>query len=75
MLEAQLSASLRQSLIEQMATIKSEDEAAGCVPKNLSAKNTLTPADAKLVEEQFRAKLSAFSALDVYRTDRSRGGR
>jgi hypothetical protein len=28
MLEAQLSASLRQSLIEQMAPIKSEDEAA-----------------------------------------------
>jgi hypothetical protein len=52
MLEAQLSASLRQSLIEQMATIKSEDEAAAWAHKNLSAKKTLTAADAKMVEEQ-----------------------
>src|SRR3984893_3200242 len=53
----QLSASLRESLIEQMTAIKSEDEAAAWAHRNLSAKNTLTTADAKIVEERFQAKL------------------
>src|SRR6185295_15740365 len=55
----QLSASLRESLIEQMAAINSADEAAAWVHRNLPAKNTLTGADAKIVEERFRARLSA----------------
>jgi ERF superfamily len=54
----QLSASLRESLIEQMAAIKSEDEAAAWAHRNLPAKNTLTAADAKIVEERFQARLS-----------------
>ena len=37
----QLSASLRESLIEQMAAISSEDEAAAWAHRNLPAKNTL----------------------------------
>jgi hypothetical protein len=53
----QLSASLRESLIEQMPAIKSEDEAAAWAHRNLSAKNTLTAADAKIVEERFQTKL------------------
>src|SRR4249919_3045868 len=53
----QLSASLRESLIEQMAAINSEDEAAAWAHRNLPAKNTLTAADAKIVEERFQAKL------------------
>jgi hypothetical protein len=58
-LGVQLSASLRESLIEQMAAINSADEAAAWAHRNLPAKNTLTTADAKMVEGQFRARLSA----------------
>src|SRR4029077_7899141 len=58
-LGVQLSASLRESLIEQMAAINSADEAAAWAHRNLPAKNTLTAADAKMVEERFRTKLSA----------------
>ena len=57
----QLSASLRESLIEQMAAINSEDEAAAWAHRNLPAKNTLTAADAKIVEERFQARLSTIS--------------
>jgi hypothetical protein len=53
----QLSASLRASLIQQMAAISSEDEAAAWAHRNLPAKNTLTSADAKIVEERFEARL------------------
>jgi hypothetical protein len=53
----QLSASLRESLIQQMAAITSEDEGAAWAHRNLPAKNSLTAADAKIVEEQFQAKL------------------
>ena len=57
----QLSASLRESLIEQMAAINSADEAAAWAHRNLPAKNTLTAADAKMVEERFQARLSTMS--------------
>jgi hypothetical protein len=58
-LGVQLSASLRESLIEQMAAINSADEAAAWAYRTMPAKNTLTAADAKIVEERFRARLSA----------------
>jgi hypothetical protein len=58
-LGVQLSASLRESLIEQLVAINSADEAASWAHRNLPAKNTLTAADAKIVEERFRARLSA----------------
>jgi hypothetical protein len=60
-LGAQLSASLRESLIEQMAAINSADEAAAWAHRSLPAKNTLTAADAKIVEERFKARLSKIS--------------
>ena len=59
LLGAQLSASLRESLIAQMAAINSPDEATAWAHRNLPAKNTLTAADAKIVEERFQARLSA----------------
>ena len=59
-LGVQLSASLRESLIEQMAAINSADEAAAWAHRNLPAKNTLTAADAQIVEERFQARLSSF---------------
>src|SRR5229473_3554905 len=60
-LGVQLSASLRESLIEQMAAINSPEEAAAWAHRNLPAKNTLTAADAKVVEERFQARLSTIS--------------
>src|SRR5262245_25185600 len=63
-LGAQLSASLRESLIQQMTAINSADEAAAWAQRSLPAKNTLTAADAKMVEEQFAARLSAISPPD-----------
>jgi ERF superfamily len=57
----QLSASLRESLIEQMAAINSADEAAAWAQRSLPAKNTLTAADAKMVEQRFQARLSDIS--------------
>src|SRR5262249_29159177 len=57
----QLSASLRESLVEQLAGISSAEEAAAWVHRNLPAKNSLTAPDAKIVEEKFRARLSSFS--------------
>jgi ERF superfamily len=60
-LGVQLSASLRESLIEQLATINSADEAALWAQRHMPAKNTLTAADAKMLEERFKAKLSTMS--------------
>jgi ERF superfamily len=57
----QLSGSLRESLIEQLDGVNSADEAAAWAHRNLPAKNTLTAADAKMVEERFKARLSAMS--------------
>jgi hypothetical protein len=57
----QLSASLRESLVQQMAAINSEDEAAAWAQRNLPAKNTLTTADAKIVEERFQEKLRSIT--------------
>ena len=54
----QLSASLRESLIQQLAAINSADEAAAWAHRNMRAKNSLTAADAKIVEERFQARLS-----------------
>ena len=59
-LTTQLSASLRESLIDQLTGINSADEAAVWAHRSLPAKNTLTAADAKMVEEQFQARLSTF---------------
>jgi hypothetical protein len=53
----QLSASLRESLVEQLASIKSPDEAAVWAHRNLPAKNKLTAEDAKMVEGRFQARL------------------
>jgi ERF superfamily protein len=60
-LGVQLSASLRESLIAQMTAINSADEAAAWAKRSLPAKNTLTAADAKMVEERFQARLSKIS--------------
>jgi hypothetical protein len=58
----QLSASLRESLIEQLASINSADEAAAWAHRNLPAKNKLTAEDAKMVEGRFQARLLQIEA-------------
>ena len=60
-LGVQLSASLRESLVEQLEGISSAEEAAVWAQRNLPAKNSLTAPDAKIVEEKFRARLSNIS--------------
>jgi len=52
------SAILRKRLVEQLAAIHSIDDAAAWAHRNLAAKNTLTAADARIVEEGFQARLS-----------------
>ena len=52
------SAILRKRLVEQLAAIHSIDDAAAWARQNLSAKNTLTAADAQIVEEGFQIRLS-----------------
>jgi hypothetical protein len=61
----QLSASLRESLIERLTTINSADEATAWAYRNLAAKNTLTTADAKIVEERFQARLSTIGDTGI----------
>src|SRR5262245_54925842 len=52
------SAILRKRLVDQLAAIHSIDDAAAWAHRNLAAKNTLTAADARIVEEGFQARLS-----------------
>jgi hypothetical protein len=54
----QLSASLRESLIAQLVSLNTADEAAAWAHRNMRAKNTLTTPDAKIVEERFQTRLS-----------------
>jgi ERF superfamily len=53
------STALRDRLIAELSDLKSTDEAADWVHKNLAAKNTLIAADADLVEAGFRERLAA----------------
>jgi hypothetical protein len=52
------SALLRERLLGQVVAINSTDEAALWARHNLSAKNTLTAGDARIVEEEFQTRLS-----------------
>jgi hypothetical protein len=56
-LAADQSALLRERLVVQLVAITSTDNAAAWAHRHLPAKNTLTAADAQIVEEAFRARL------------------
>jgi hypothetical protein len=58
-LAANLSATLRDSLLAELSALNSADDAAAWAHRRLSAKNALMAGDAQVVEEQFRAKLAA----------------
>jgi hypothetical protein len=64
-LDPDRSAALRERLIADLAGLRSEDEAADWVHKNMPAKNTLTTDDADLAEASFREKLSAIALESV----------
>jgi hypothetical protein len=49
---------LRDRLLAQLAAMNSTDEAALWARQNLSAKNTLTAGDARIVEEEFQRRVS-----------------
>jgi ERF superfamily len=57
-LRSDQSAILRERLLGQLIAINSTDEAALWARQNLSAKNTLTSDDVRIVEEQFQTRLS-----------------
>jgi hypothetical protein len=53
------SAALRDGLLDELDGLNSADAAAAWAHRSLPAKNTLTAADARLVEERFQARLGA----------------
>ena len=55
-----LSGSLREVLLEQVRALDSADAAVLWATKSLNAKNSLAAADARRVEDAFRAKISEF---------------
>jgi hypothetical protein len=59
------SEALRERLIAELSDLKSADEAAHWVHKNLPAKDTLALADAETVEASFRERLAAIEAEQV----------
>ena len=61
------SEALRERLIAELSDLKSADEAAHWVHKNLPAKNTLALADAETVEASFRERLAAIEAEQAER--------
>jgi hypothetical protein len=64
-LTADLSATLRDSLVAELASLNSADDAAAWAHRRLSAKNALITGDAQIVEERFQAKLSAIGSVAV----------
>ena len=57
---ADQSAALRDRLVAELSALQSAEEAATWAHRSLPAKNTLTAADAELVEGGFRARLVTF---------------
>jgi hypothetical protein len=59
LLAVDASAALRDQLLAEMANMTGAEELLGWAHRSLPAKNKLTSADARLVEEAFEAKLNA----------------
>jgi ERF superfamily len=62
------SKALRDRLVAELSGLKSADEAADWVHKNLPAKNTLTSDDADKVEANFRERLTTIEGGQVHAT-------
>jgi hypothetical protein len=63
-LDPEQSAALRETLLTQLRNITSADLAAAWAREALSAKNSLTATDAKVVEDAFERRLSALPSSD-----------
>ena len=61
-LKTDLSASLREQLLDQLLSINSPDEAANWAHRVMGAKNTLRCDDAERIEQTFEAKLATFAS-------------
>jgi len=59
----------RNRLLAELESLDSSEAAAAWAHRSLGAKNTLTAADAKRVEEAFRVKLASFSDLALPQAD------
>jgi hypothetical protein len=64
-LDAEGSAALREKLLMEVVNIASTDLAAAWAGKALTAKNSLTATDAKLVEDAFERRLSELQSPDA----------
>jgi hypothetical protein len=65
LLHAELSAAVREQLIAEIARLQTEEEGADWVHRNMLVKNTLLPADANLVEADFRNTLAVIESTSA----------
>ena len=65
LLQPDASAVLREQLLIELGAIATADEAALWAQRKLPAKNTLTPADADVIEQAFRAKLQSVERMET----------
>ena len=72
MLGPDRSAAVREQLLAEIGQLQLPDEAADWVHKNLTLKNTLTAADADVVEAGFREKLAIFQSASTTGEGQSR---
>jgi hypothetical protein len=71
-LGTEASAELRDKLIGKLTSIVCTDDAASWAHRSLPEKNKLIAADARLVEEAFRARLALTSASEPQRVDKAK---
>ena len=71
MLGPEQSAAAREQLLAEIGQLQSPEEAADWVHKNLPLKNTLTAADADLVEAGFREKLATIELTSTTAEEQS----
>jgi hypothetical protein len=65
LLQPDASALLREQLLIELAAIATADEAAVWTQRKLPVKNTLTPKDADVIEQAFRARLQAVGRMEA----------
>jgi ERF superfamily len=70
-LDANQSAALREKLLIDLANLSLASFAPGWAREALTAKNSLTAADAKLVEDAFERRLSELPSLELASNERS----
>jgi hypothetical protein len=64
LLEPDVSAALRDQLMEELATVTTADEAAAWAMRRLSDKNTLTAPDADIIDQAFRGKMQSVGLIE-----------